>query len=550
MRSNNKSSLLGASLAAIIILGAGGEALAQQSSDEKQSSAEMAQEIKALRDRVEALQRRLDTQIEAEQQAKAAADAAAAQAAAARAAAATIPAQVQRAVDAAAPKTDKIYYKGATITLGGFLAAEYVYRSRDTTNDISTAFNKDYFANNSVANTPQTVFTARQSRFSALVQGDPNPQTHLGFYTELDFQGAAQTSNSVESDSYVPRLRHLYGTVDWDDMHMHLLAGQAWSLVTLDRHGIIPGTEVTPPTVDGQYMPGFTWTRQPQLRLTQDIGKVFWVSLSLENPQTTFYTGANALPASVKLTYEQQGTGLGFNNANTLSLNHIPDVILKMAVDPPYFGGESIHVEAYGLYSSYFERLNGENDNEQGGGFGGGLIIPVVPRFLDFQVSGLVGKGIGRYGSGQLPEVTFDTAGTIQPIHEIIAMSGLTFHAGRRLDFYLFAGEDRESAQAYNLTTVSGGTSTVVPYGYGNTKYSNTGCWSETATGGCIGNERMVEQATTGFWNKSYIGKYGTLRWGLQYSRTEFRAFHGVGGAPTAIENMVFGSFRYYPFNN
>jgi hypothetical protein len=114
-------------------------------------------------------------------------------------------------------------------------------------------------------------------------------------------------------------------------MHMHLLAGQAWSLVTLDRHGIIPGTEVTPPTVDGQYMPGFTWARQPQLRLTQDIGKVFWVSLSLENPQTTFYTGANALPASVKLTYEQQGTGLGFNNANTLSLNHIPDVILKMA---------------------------------------------------------------------------------------------------------------------------------------------------------------------------------------------------------------------------
>jgi hypothetical protein len=163
LRSNRKSALIGASLAAIIILGAGGETAAQ-SSDEKQSSAEMSQEIKALRDRVEALQRRLDAQIEAEQQAKAAADAAAAQAAAAQAAAATIPAQVQRAVDAASPKTDKIYYKGATITLGGFLAAEYLYRSRDTTNDISTAFNKDYFNNNPVANTPQTVFTARRRR--------------------------------------------------------------------------------------------------------------------------------------------------------------------------------------------------------------------------------------------------------------------------------------------------------------------------------------------------------------------------------------------------
>jgi hypothetical protein len=545
----NRSAPIGASLAAIIILGgAGGEALAQ-GSDEKQSSSEMAQEIKALRERVEALQRRLDAQIEREQQAKAAADAAAAQAAAAQAAAATIPAQVQRAVEAASPKTDKIYYKGATITLGGFLAAEYVYRSRDTTNDISTAFNKSYFGNNPVANTPQTVFTARQTRVSALVQGDPNPQTHLGFYTELDFQGAAQTSNSVESNSYVPRLRHLYGTVDWDDMHFHLLAGQAWSLVTLDGRGIIPGTEVVPPTVDGQYLPGFTWARQPQLRLTQDIAKLFWLSLSLENPQTTFYTGANALPDTVKLTYQQQGTGLGFNSVNTLSLNHIPDVILKMAVDPPYFGGRRIHVEAYGLYSSYFERLNGENQNEQGGGFGGGLIIPVVPRFLDFQVSGLVGKGIGRYGSGQLPEVTFDPSGTIQPIHEVIAMSGLTFHAGQRWDFYLFAGEDRENSQSYNLTTMPNGTATVVPYGLGNTSYSNTGCWSETAVGACVGNEHLVEQATTGFWNKPYIGKYGTLRWGLQYSRTEFKAFHGVGGAPTAIDNMVFGSFRYYPFN-
>ncbi len=545
-----KPALIGASLAAIISLSAGAPAVAQQSSDEKQSSAEMAQEIKALRDRVEALQRRLDAQIEAEQQAKAAADAAASQAAAARAAAATIPAQVQRAVDAAAPKTDKIYYKGATITLGGFLAAEYVYRSRDTGNDIATAYNRDYFNNNTLANTPQTLFTARQSRFSALVQGDPNPRTHLGFNTEFDFQSAAQTANPQEGNSYTPSLRLLYGSVDWDDMHMHVLAGQAWSLATLDRHGIVPGTEMEPQTIDGQYIPGFTWARQAQLRLTQDIGKVFWVSLSLENPQTTFYTGANALPAAVKLTYEQPGTGVGFNSANTLSLNHIPDVILKMAVDPPYFGGQSIHVEAYGLYSSYFERLNGENDNETGGGVGGGLIIPVVPRFLDFQVSGLVGKGIGRYGSGQLPEVTFDAAGTIQPIHEVIAMSGLTIHAGQRLDFYLFAGEEKESAQAYNLTTMTGGTSTVVPYGYGNTRYSNTGCWSETAAAVCIGNEHLVEQATTGFWNKPYIGKYGTLRWGLQYSRTEFKAFRGVGGAPTAIDNMVFGSFRYYPFNN
>jgi hypothetical protein len=543
-----KPALIGATLLAIIALGAAAQAVAQQSSNEK-SSAEMAQEIKALRDRVEALQRRLDAQIEAEQQAKAAADAAAAQAAAAKAATATIPAQVQSAVDAAKPKTDKIYYKGATITLGGFLAAEYVYRSRDTSNDISTAYNKNYFQNNSVANTPQTVFTARQTRVSALVQGDPSPQTHLGFYTELDFQGAAQTANSNESNSYNPRLRHLYGTVDWDDMHLHLLAGQAWSLVTMDGNGIVPGTEIVPPTVDGQYLPGFTWARQPLIRLTQDIGKQFWLSVSLENPQTTFYTGANALPATVHLTYVQPGTGLGFNTANTLSLNHIPDVIFKMAADPA-IGDWAMHVEAYGLYSSFYERLNYANQTDSGGGVGGGLRVPLWPGLLEFQASGLVGKGIGRYGSGQLPEVTFDPAGNIQPIHELIAMAGLTLHASRRLDVYLFAGQEKENSRAYNLTTGTGATATVVPYGYGNIKYSNTGCASETAAGACVGNEHLVEQGTTGFWYKPYIGSYGMLRWGMQYSHTEFKAFPGAGGAPIAIDNMVFASFRYYPFNN
>src|ERR1700685_290350 len=441
------SALIGASLAAIVTLSAGPRAVAQQSSEEKQSSAEMAQEIKALRDQVEALQRRLDAQIEAEQQAKAAADAAAAQAAAAKAATATIPAQVQRAVDPAKPKTDKIYYKGAQITLGGFLAAEYVYRSRDTSNDISTAYNKSYFQNNSVADTPQTVFTARQTRVSALVQGDPNPQTHLGFYTELDFQGAAQTANSVESNSYNPRLRHLYGTIDWDDMHMHLLAGQSWSLVTMDGKGIIPGTEIYPPAIGGQYMPGFVWARQPQIRFTQDVDKLFWMALSLENPQTTFYTGANALPASVHLTYEQTGTGLGFNSANTLSLNHIPDMVFKMAADPG-IGDWVMHVEAYGLYSSFYERLDYDNQTDSGGGVGAGLRLPLWPRLLDFQVSGLAGKGIGRYGRGALPPRTFDPSGNIQPIRELIAMAGLTLHASRRLDVYLFAGQEKEDPQA------------------------------------------------------------------------------------------------------
>jgi hypothetical protein len=49
----------------------------------------------------------------------------------------------------------------------------------------------------------------------------------------------------------------MYGSVDWDNLGLHLLAGQAWSLATLNSQGITPRNEVPPPTIDGQYIPGF-----------------------------------------------------------------------------------------------------------------------------------------------------------------------------------------------------------------------------------------------------------------------------------------------------
>lgn len=546
---SKRSRLVGASLGALIGMAAAPGAQAKQTPDDV-----TRKEIQALREQVEALQRRLDAQSAAQQQTKAEADAAAAKAAAAQAhadaAAAAVPAQVQTqvqsAVEAAKPKTDKIYFRGVTITPGGFLEAASVYRSRNTNNDITTSFGSIPYNNSPMGQTKQLVFTPRQSRVQALVEGDPNPDTHLKFYLEMDFQGAAQTANSRETNSYNPRLRHLFGSIDWDDLGLHFLAGQAWSLVTLNSQGIIARNEVTPPTVDGQYMPGFDWARQPQVRLVKDFDKQVWLGLSLENPQTTFYTGANPFPADVHLTYQVPGTGTGYNTANNYSLNHIPDVVAKIAVDPMVADRE-IHLEAYGLYSAYYERLNYANVNTSGGGAGAGLIVPLMPKVLDFQVSGLAGKGIGRYGASQLTEVTFDPSGKIQPIHEIIAMAGLTLHATPTFDLYLFAGEEKESAQPYNLTSATG---VVTAYGYGNPLYSNTGCVSETAVGACVGNARLVEQGTTGFWYKPYIGSFGMIRLGLQYSHTELQAFSGKGGAPTAIDNIVFASFRYYPFSN
>jgi hypothetical protein len=376
------------------------------------------------------------------------------------------------------------------------------------------------------------------------VEGNVSAETHLASYTEIDFLGAAQTANSKESDSYTPRLRQAYGTVDWDSTGWHMLAGQTLSLAVLNSNGITPRNEVVPPTIDAQWMPGMVWTRQPQLRFTKDFDKQLWLAVSFENPQTTFYAGPNALPKAVAQTYQTPGNGAGFNSANQSSLNRLPDVIGKVAYEVP-LPGRSLHLETYGLYRDFYERLNYSSKNTSGEGWGAGLTLPIMPKRLDFEVIGLAGKGVGRYGSGQLSDVTFDSQGNIEPVHEIIGLAGFTLHATPMLDWYLFAGQEKQSAQSYNLVSAAG---TVTAYGLGNPLYSNAGCYSPTSTAACVGNEERVEQLTSGIWWKPYVGPFGMLRWGVQYSHTEYEAFAGKGGTPIVIQNMVFLSFRYYPF--
>ena len=111
--------------------------------------------------------------------------------------------------------------------------------------DIGTPpFSNIPFANVPSSHAAEFRFSARQSRVSALMQGDVDPATHLAGYGELDFLGAAQTANSNESNSYNLRIRHLYATVDNDYFGAHLLAGQNWSLATTNTKGIMPRLEI------------------------------------------------------------------------------------------------------------------------------------------------------------------------------------------------------------------------------------------------------------------------------------------------------------------
>jgi hypothetical protein len=470
----------------------------------------------------------------------------------------TIPGVVTKAVAAAAPKTDKIYYKGVTVTLGGFTAIESVYRSHNEGADIGSSYSGLPLPSASQgARTAEFRETARQSRFTLLAEGDATPDVHLTGYGEVDFLAAALTANSNESNSYNPRMRVLYGEVDWKQPFgkLEFVGGQSWSLATMYNHGLSPRNEQVPLTIDAQYNVGFNWARQPQMRLTADIDEHLWFAVSVENPQTVWYTSGK-YNSGVSITNTIAG-GSGFPGSGTtyaLSLNKLPDIIAKAAVDEN-LQGHAMHAEVYGIYRDFYARLDSNgvygNEDTAGGGVGGGVILNVVPAVLDIQGSGLIGRGIGRYGSGSLPDASFGLDGTIKPIHEWELMVGGVGHIGKTLDVYVYAGEEREFAQQFNNASGS------IYNGVGNILLANAGC--ETDGGSCGNSTHYLDQISTGFWHRVYNGRFGRLQWGLQYSYTERHLFPGYGAlvpttpitydaAPVARENMIFTSIRYYPF--
>ncbi|HEX4196300.1 MAG TPA: hypothetical protein VHZ26_02570 [Caulobacteraceae bacterium] len=580
--------------AAVGVLFAGASATAQAAPKHHHHAAaaaasETQQKIDSLTDAVSTLENRLNDEAAARQADEARAQAAEAKADAAEADAQatrsemqaqiqTIPGDVQTAIAANAPKpSDKAYYKGVTLTLGGFLEAAGIYRSKSLDSDIASNFAKIPLGNNAVGHTQELRGTARQSRLSLLAQGDINPTTQASFYTEMDFLGAAQTANSNSTNSFNLRIRNVYGTLDWNDLGWHLLAGQNWSLVTMNAKGITPRNEVTPPSIDAQYIPGFAFARQPQLRLTHDFDDhQFWAAVSIENPQTTFsgstVAGVNAFTGAtgsslITSASAGQSASSGFTNINTFSLNHVPDVIAKIAFEPNIGGAHPVHLELFGLYRDYYDRINVganafglptgiSNSDVSGGGVGGGVIVNVIPKMLDIQGSFLTGSGIGRYGAAGLPDVTLHPNGKIEPIPETMWLGGATFHATPALDVYLFGGEESETAKPFNATNTGGATTHI---GYGNPFLSNAGCLSEAATGAsaltCTGTVKSVDQVTAGFWDKVYSGRYGYVRVGVQYSHTDLDTFAGANAAgvpgslaPKTSDDMVFTSFRYYPF--
>ncbi|HEY3617151.1 MAG TPA: hypothetical protein VGK96_10085 [Candidatus Sulfotelmatobacter sp.] len=495
--------------------------------------------------------------------------------------------------NALAPPTT-IHVKGITITPGGFLAAETVYRKRALAADINTPFNSISMPGASANHLSEFFGSGRQSRVSMLAEGRLKG-AKLSGYVEADFLSAAVTSNNNESNSYSLRQRQAWGQAAFDN-GWSLTGGQMWSLVTETKRGVDNRTEALPMTIDPQYTVGFSWARQYGVRLAKNFGNKVWLAVSVENPQATVSTHNNASnfligsagaggglynSAITNCTTTTTTSPTGVVSASTTctpaasySFNPSPDVIAKLAFEPG-FG----HYEIFGVYSRFRDRIfpcedvssttfcggsatagpNARaafNSSKDGGGVGANARWSFAQKHVDFGLHALAGDGVGRYGTAGLADVSVHPNGTLDLIRSYQGLSTLEFHYPK-FDVYFNAGAEYAGRAAdYDPVTKK-------YVGYGSPQFNNTGCYTETGPGSggflpgglanCTADTRVLIEGTAGVWFKLLDGSREKLNWGRiqfgpQYSYVTRNAWHGAGSPnePHGIDNMVFTSFRYY----
>lgn len=471
-------------------------------------------------------------------------------------------------VDSTGPST--LRFRGISITPVGFFAAEAFFRQRNLTADVATPWNAIPFSSTANGQLSEFRASARQSRLGLLAEGRLSQVGLTGFF-EGDFNSAGITSNSNESNSYTFRVRQFFGQAAFKN-GFTITGGQMWSLATPSRKGIVNRNEYIPSTIDAQYAVGFDWARQFGLRATYRYSPQVTAALALEEPQTT-YSLRGAPNANVAVFVQQAGNTNGGSLLNTsnYSLDVAPDVHAKIAIDPGYGHFE---LKAFGrlmrdrIYTVVPAATLGgtptnggaRNSTTAAGGVGATAAFNYT-KLVEVGVHGLYGRGIGRYGSAQLPDATINEVGEVVPIRAAHGLVTLDIHPQGQLDVYLYGGAEH----AYRTAAVTTfGSTAGRGLGYGSPLLNNTGCDVEnlptsataSAAGPCNADTRSLYQGTGGFWYRFYRGNRGTAQWGVQYSYTtrdtwssNATATGATGGPrvqPIATQNIVLTSFRYY----
>jgi hypothetical protein len=230
------------------------------------------------------------------------------------------------------------------VTLGGFVTADTVWRQRNMVADMGTPFNAIPFPFSPLYDEHEFHGSARSSRISLLIEGKIDPWQNVAGYFETDFLGVGGSnaagvaaSNYTETNAWPVRLRQANITYDNSGWGFHFLAGQAWSLLTQNQVGITPRKENIPITIDANYVVGWNYVRQWQIRAVQEFGPGVSLGVSIENSATIFGGSIATAPTGVGGAFASGGIvdgvvvnfaniagGGGFLNGVTVTTDHYP----------------------------------------------------------------------------------------------------------------------------------------------------------------------------------------------------------------------------------
>ena len=500
----------------------------------------------------------------------------------------------QRKVEDEINSPATLHYKGVNITPGGYAAFEGVWRQHSVNSDINTPFNSIPFPSANEGHVSELNFSGRQSRLSVLVTGDAGSYKLTGYW-EMDWLGTGTSSNNNQSNSYVLRQRQIWGRGETAG-GFSVTGGQMWSLVTEDAKGDDPRTEIQPLTVDPQYLVGYTWTRQPGIRVEQRFGTytggAVTIAASAEQAQITSFTASGSIPTSFFFGGIGQNGGLynaagnvtagntaGTGAISTYANNVAPDVIVKAAFDEPWMHfevggiGRFLRNELFpvltvaGTASTpiYTYGTTLETNTAKAGGIFGSLRVKPMPLF-EVAVQAMAGTGVGRYGSSQLADATLKPNETLEPIRNYHGLFSLVLHPSKNWDFFTYYGGEYAQRTVYDIVTPTGN----ALIGYGPRNLSDTGCYNLPAVSGnssgtagsisatsCSSPTRYIQEAMGGFiWRIVNSPTYGRLQYEATYSYIQRNLWSGNNIPATgpitspsgarATEPMIHVSMRYY----
>jgi hypothetical protein len=412
---------------------------------------------------------------------------------------------------------------------GGFLDLGYVYRTTNVGSGLPTAFATIPYADTVQGNLNDSRFSAQNSRVNVTVNADFKGLLLTG-YVESDYLGTAPSNIAVSSNGGTFRMRQYWaqmGRSKWS-----LMAGQAWSLLTPNRTGVgsYPSALFTTLNEDPNYMVGFVWSRDPQVRFMYKPTSAISFAGSLESPDQ--YTGGFVtLPAGLASAYTPQfDTGSSGLSAPTF----LPDLVGKIAWDATK-RGRQIHLESAGIIRSF--RVFNPVSVERYTSFGyGGTANGNVELFRGFRliVNTFFSTGGGRYSFGLGPDVAVRVDGSLATVPAFSTLSGFEYvrqsaeHPnGVTTGFFGYYG-----ASYFDRVVLRDANGSYIGFGY---------------PGSSSSDNRSLQQLSLGFnrkvWRSPTYGVFGLIG---QYSYiTRSPWWIQVGRPPNANLNMVQIGVRY-----